>query len=75
MDPSIAVLSLLTSYLLGSISFARLVVKLWTGKDVTKVEIAVDGTEDKYQAISIGGNTVSMLLAIIFMATARYFAF
>src|SRR5512140_2450924 len=62
MDPTIAVLSLLTSYLLGSISFARLVVKLWTGRDVTKFEIAVDSTEEKYQAISIGGNTVSMLL-------------
>jgi glycerol-3-phosphate acyltransferase PlsY len=62
MDPTIAVLSLLASYLLGSISFARLVVKLWTGKDVTKFEVAVHGTEEKYQAISIGGNTVSMLL-------------
>ncbi|MCK7530812.1 MAG: glycerol-3-phosphate acyltransferase [Marinilabiliales bacterium] len=50
------------SYLLGSISFARLIVKLWTGKDVTEFEVAVEGTEDKYKAISIGGNTVSTAL-------------
>jgi acyl phosphate:glycerol-3-phosphate acyltransferase len=62
MDPVIAISSLLVSYLLGSISFARLVVKLWTGKDVTEFEVAVDGTEDKYKALSIGGNTVSTVL-------------
>jgi acyl phosphate:glycerol-3-phosphate acyltransferase len=62
MDPVIAISSLLISYLLGSISFARLIVKLWTGKDVTKFEVAVEGTEDKYKALSIGGNTVSTVL-------------
>ncbi|NTU56226.1 MAG: glycerol-3-phosphate acyltransferase [Anaerolineales bacterium] len=62
MDPVIAVISLLISYLLGSISFARLIVKLWTGKDVTEFEVAVEGTDDKYKALSIGGNTVSTAL-------------
>jgi glycerol-3-phosphate acyltransferase PlsY len=62
MDPVIAILSFLCSYLIGSISFARLIVKLWTGKDVTKFEIAVDGIDEKYRAISIGGNTVSSVL-------------
>ena len=61
MDPIIAILSLLISYLLGSVSFARLVVKVWTGKDVTEFEVAVDGTEEKYKALSIGGNTVGIL--------------
>lgn len=62
MDPVIAVSSLLISYLLGSISFARLVVKLWTGKNVTEFEVAVEGTDEKYKALSIGGNTVSTAL-------------
>lgn len=62
MNITIAILSLVASYLLGSISFARLIVKFWTGKDVTEFEVAVDGTEDKYKAIAIGGNTVSTVL-------------
>lgn len=62
MDPLIATFSLLVSYLLGSISFARLIVKLRTGKDVEEFEIAVDGTEEKYKAVTIGGNTVSTVL-------------
>lgn len=62
MDPVIGVISLLISYLLGSVSFARLIVKLWTGKDVTEFEVAVEGTDDKYKALSIGGNTVSTAL-------------
>ena len=57
-----AILSLVVSYLLGSVSFARLVVKSWTGKDVAEFEVAVDGTNDKYKAVSIGGNTVSTVL-------------
>lgn len=62
MNPVIAISSLLISYLLGSISFARVIVKLWTGKDVTEFEVAVEGTDDKYKALSIGGNTVSTVL-------------
>jgi acyl phosphate:glycerol-3-phosphate acyltransferase len=62
MDPVIASTSLLISYFLGSISFARLVVKIWTGKDVTGFEVSVDSTDEKYKAISIGGNTVSIVL-------------
>jgi glycerol-3-phosphate acyltransferase PlsY len=62
MDPIIASINLLISYLLGSVSFARLVVKIWTGKDVTEFEVSVDGTDEKYKAISVGGNTVSTVL-------------
>jgi glycerol-3-phosphate acyltransferase PlsY len=62
MDPITGMLSLTISYLLGSISFARIVVKLWTGKDVAEFEVAVEGTGDKYKAIAIGGNTVSTVL-------------
>jgi acyl phosphate:glycerol-3-phosphate acyltransferase len=62
MDPVVAILSFLFSYLIGSISFARLIVKFWTGGDVTKFEVAIDGSDEKYKAISIGGNTVSSVL-------------
>jgi acyl phosphate:glycerol-3-phosphate acyltransferase len=62
MDPIIAISSFLFSYLIGSISFARLIVKLWTGGDVTNFEVAIDGTDEKYKALSIGGNTVSSVL-------------
>ena len=62
MNPAIAIFSLIISYLLGSVSFARLVVRLWTGKDVTEFEVAVDGTDEKYKAVAIGGNTVSTVL-------------
>ena len=62
MNPVIAILSFTISYLLGSISFARLVVKLWLGKDVAEFKVAVDGTDEKYEALSIGGNTVSTVL-------------
>jgi acyl phosphate:glycerol-3-phosphate acyltransferase len=62
MDPAVAMLSFIFSYLIGSISFARLVVKHWIGRDVTKFEVAVDGTDEKYQAISIGGSTASSVL-------------
>ena len=49
-------------YLIGSLSFARLVTKWWSGKDVTQFEIPVDGTEDRYKVLSIGGNSVSSVL-------------
>jgi len=62
MNPVIAIFNLIISYLLGSISFARLVVRLWTGKDVTEFEVAVDGTDEKYKAIAVGGNTASTVL-------------
>ena len=62
MDPIIAISSFICSYLIGSISFARIIVQLWTGGDVTKFEVAIEGSEETYQALSIGGNTVSSVL-------------
>lgn len=51
------------SYLLGSISFARLVTRLWTkGMDVTEFEVPVEGTAESYKAVTIGGNTASTVL-------------
>ncbi len=62
MDPLVAIISLALSYLLGSISFARIVVKFWTGNDAAEFEVVVEGTDSKYKAIAIGGNTVSTVL-------------
>ncbi len=62
MSPLLIALAFIISYLLGSISFARLVVRLWTGKDVTEFEVPVEGTENTHKAVSMGGNTVSSVL-------------
>jgi acyl phosphate:glycerol-3-phosphate acyltransferase len=60
MNVGIVLLIALASYLIGSVSFARLVTKrLAPGKDVTQFEIPVDGTEERYKVISIGANSVS----------------
>lgn len=51
------------SYLIGSLSFARLITYWWSsGKDVTQHEIAVEGTDEKYKVLSIGGNSVGSML-------------
>ncbi len=50
------------SYLIGSISFARIVTRIWSGNNVTDFEIPVEGGDDKYKVISIGANSVSSQL-------------
>lgn len=56
----IVLLVAVSTYLVGSISFARLVTKWWApGKDVTQFEIPVEGTNDHYKVLSIGANSVS----------------
>jgi glycerol-3-phosphate acyltransferase PlsY len=63
MNIGIVFLIALASYLIGSVSFARLVTKrLAPGKDVTQFEIPVQGTEDRYKVLSIGANSVSSVL-------------
>jgi glycerol-3-phosphate acyltransferase PlsY len=64
MNLYIAILSALVSYLLGSISFARVVTYLWTSgkQNVVDHEIPVDGTDDRYKVLSIGANSVSSIL-------------
>lgn len=59
MDAAWIFLTASASYLIGSLSFARLVTRLWSGRDVTQFEIPVQGTEDRYKVLSIGGNSVS----------------
>jgi len=63
MSLGIAVLDTVLVYLIGSISFARLVTRFWApGKDITNFEIPVEGTEDRYKVLSIGANSVSSIL-------------
>jgi glycerol-3-phosphate acyltransferase PlsY len=63
MDPYIALLAIIIGYFIGSISFARLITRWWTrDKDVADFEIQVEGTDDSYKVLSIGGNSVSTVL-------------
>jgi len=52
----------LLSYLFGSISFARIVTRIWSGKDVTKFKEPIEGEDEAYEALSIGANIVSSKL-------------
>lgn len=63
MNLIVAILCAVLSYLIGSISFARLVTN-WRapGKDVTEFEVPIEGSEDRYKVLSIGGNSVSSVL-------------
>ena len=61
------IISAAVAYLLGSISFARIVTYISTsGKDITEHEIPVDGTDESYKVLSIGANSVSSLLGARF---------
>ena len=60
MNIGIVFIVALASYLIGSLSFARIVTKRWSPeKDVTQFEIPVVGTTERYKVISIGANSVS----------------
>jgi len=63
MNISLMIICAALSYLLGSISFARVVTYWWTsGKDISEHEIPVDGTPEKYRVTSIGANSAASLL-------------
>lgn len=62
MDILPILLIFLASVMFGSISFARIITKIWSGKDVADFEIPVQGTNDSYKVISIGANSVSSVL-------------
>jgi acyl phosphate:glycerol-3-phosphate acyltransferase len=49
-------------YLIGSVSFARLVTRWLSGRDVTQFEIPVEGTDEHYKVLSVGANSVSSVL-------------
>jgi acyl phosphate:glycerol-3-phosphate acyltransferase len=55
-------LTAIICYLIGSISFARLVTRLLSGRDVTQFEIPVEGSDERYKVLSVGANSVSGVL-------------
>jgi len=59
MNSVILFTTFLVSYLVGSISFARIIAKIWAGKDVTEFEVPLEGEQKSSKVISIGANAVS----------------
>lgn len=63
MEPQIALLAGAVGYLLGSISFARIIVKLFApSEEVTGMELDVPGTDEKVTVSAVSGTAVSMKL-------------
>ena len=63
MNIGIAAITAAVAYLIGSISFARLITYWWTsGKGITEQRVTVDGTDESYKVIAIGGNSASSIL-------------
>ena len=63
MNTWIVVFAALTGYLLGSISFARIITRWWTsGRDVAENTFMVEGSQEQYKTVSVGGNSASAML-------------
>jgi glycerol-3-phosphate acyltransferase PlsY len=63
MDPSILIISALISYLLGSISFARIGLRLaGVNRGISELEIPVEGADDTAPVEVFGANAASMIL-------------
>lgn len=62
MEAASVLIVTISSYLIGSISFARLITRVIAGRDVTSFEIPVHGSEERYKVLSIGANSVSSVL-------------
>lgn len=63
MDTYFPIFVFVTSYLLGSISFARLVTYFFApGESLEDIEFPVEGAEEGMRMEAMGGNTVSMKL-------------
>jgi glycerol-3-phosphate acyltransferase PlsY len=61
MEPHIALLAVVTGYLVGSFSFARLVIQLFAPRvDITRTEIALPGAEETVLFQSVSATTVSL---------------
>jgi glycerol-3-phosphate acyltransferase PlsY len=58
--PTLLLVSLV-SYLLGAVSFSRLIARILNpGADLQNIEMPVQGTDQTYTVTSMGGNTLSM---------------
>jgi acyl phosphate:glycerol-3-phosphate acyltransferase len=63
MEISIALLAFISSYLLGSISFGRIIMRMMKpGESLDDIEMPIAGVDGTYKLKSIGGNTASMKL-------------
>ena len=59
MEAHYALIVAVVSYLIGSVSFARVITRWWSGRDVTLFEIPVEQSKNRYKVLSIGANSVS----------------
>jgi glycerol-3-phosphate acyltransferase PlsY len=61
MDILYLVTIFIITYLIGSVSFARIVTRIWTRgqKDVTQFEKVVPETGERYKVMNVGAETVS----------------
>lgn len=63
MDSSIFIISALIGYLLGSISFARIGLRLaGADKKITELEIPIEGSDETTRVEVFGANAASMIL-------------
>lgn len=63
MDILTAIVILVISYLIGSLSFGRILMRiLKPGEDLEDVAISVEGWEEPRKLMSVGGNTASIKL-------------
>ena len=63
MEPMIFIVSILVGYLLGSISFARIGLRLaGVDKNITELEIPVEGADSSARVEIFGANAASMIL-------------
>lgn len=63
MDPFLAIASIVVGYLMGSLSFARLMTRWFVpDQDVTKLQVEVIGTQEQVPVGVVGANAASMIL-------------
>ena len=63
MDPAIALAAAVAGYLLGCISFARIITRFVAPQqDVTQTAMAIPGTEETMRLRAVSGTAVSMHL-------------
>ncbi len=64
VEPLVILIGMFTaSYLIGGISFARIISRLISpGLDVAQVQIPIDQSSETYSAVSIGANSASSVL-------------
>jgi glycerol-3-phosphate acyltransferase PlsY len=61
MDPVVLIVSIVVSYLLGSISFARLVPRIVDPKaDLSDVSLPVQNSDERMPMLAMGANTASI---------------